>query len=370
MSPAAEGPRHLALLAALVLVPVGCGGAGAGPVAGDPVADGGTADLVGLAEQAAPDAAVIVRSPPPAGVDTVWLLSQTGLYADIATFRLAPDIIEFRPRHELWSDGAGKRRFVALPDGAPIDTADMDHWRFPVGTRFWKEFRQGELLLETRLIVRTGPGDGDYWMGAFQWDADGREARLTIAGATDVRGTDHEIPAAKQCASCHDAEPGRVLGFSAIQLSGAATGPGFPTLSSLSTAGRLSVPPPAGADFSPPGTGNVSAALGLLHANCGSCHSPGGIARPDTNMILRLSVAERDPGATEILRTTVGVDAKRYVGEGPVSRLVPGQPMASAVYLRMLTRNPRRQMPPLFTRHPDEQGLSIVRQFIHALPPP
>src|SRR5688500_13196261 len=67
-------------------------------------------------------------------------LSETGLFADVKAGTLAPGVRAFRLQFELWSDGAAKRRWVALPEGGRIDTSDMDAWRFPVGTRLWKEF--------------------------------------------------------------------------------------------------------------------------------------------------------------------------------------------------------------------------------------
>src|SRR5207237_7469634 len=67
-------------------------------------------------------------------------LSETCLYTDIATKTLASDLIEFSPAYFLWSDGATKRRWVRLPPGERVDTSDMDHWQFPVGTQFFKEF--------------------------------------------------------------------------------------------------------------------------------------------------------------------------------------------------------------------------------------
>src|SRR6188472_1678937 len=67
-------------------------------------------------------------------------LSLTGLHAPGFAESMAPDVRSFRPRFELWSDGASKRRWVWLPPGTRIDTSDMDSWQFPVGTKFWKEF--------------------------------------------------------------------------------------------------------------------------------------------------------------------------------------------------------------------------------------
>src|SRR5262245_45194627 len=67
-------------------------------------------------------------------------LSATGLFAAQPAESLAPGVRSFRPRFELWSDGASKRRWIWLPPGTQIDTSDMDAWQLPVGTKLWKEF--------------------------------------------------------------------------------------------------------------------------------------------------------------------------------------------------------------------------------------
>src|SRR5262245_7866666 len=66
-------------------------------------------------------------------------LSETGLFADIGRETLAPGVVAYAPRFQLWSDGAEKRRWLWLPPGTRIDTSDMDSWVFPVGTKLWKE---------------------------------------------------------------------------------------------------------------------------------------------------------------------------------------------------------------------------------------
>ena len=46
----------------------------------------------------------------------------------------------YAPKFQLWSDSATKKRWIYLPPGSQIDTSDMDFWKFPVGTKVWKEF--------------------------------------------------------------------------------------------------------------------------------------------------------------------------------------------------------------------------------------
>src|SRR5688572_6099930 len=103
------GPRSL--LSALLLA--GCGGPVAAPE-----------DLAHV--HVMPDFSVAPDATVPTGPDS---LADTGLYADFAARTLAPGVIRFRPRYELWSDGATKERYLWLPPGTKIDTRDMDAWR-------------------------------------------------------------------------------------------------------------------------------------------------------------------------------------------------------------------------------------------------
>ncbi len=68
------------------------------------------------------------------------LLSQTGLYSDVAALKVDDRNRSFSPQYPLWSDGATKRRWVRLPAGSKINVADPGRWELPVGTKFWKEF--------------------------------------------------------------------------------------------------------------------------------------------------------------------------------------------------------------------------------------
>ena len=80
-------------------------------------------------------------------------LSETGLYDGERPIALARGVRAYVPAHELWSDGAQKLRWIRLPAGTRIDSADMDSWDFPVGTRLWKEFSRDGRPIETRLLA-------------------------------------------------------------------------------------------------------------------------------------------------------------------------------------------------------------------------
>jgi hypothetical protein len=284
---------------------------------------------------AAPDASVDGAAPDAADSTR---LSSTGLDT--------LDVRAFEPRYELWSDGAVKSRWMFVP-GA-IDTGDPAHWRFPVGTKLWKEFAAPDgRKLETRLIERiddTGDDELDFRTISFVWLDDESDAIAAPEGAEDVRGTDHDVPSATQCRTCHTGEPGFVLGVSALQLG----------------------------EYEVPGDPMTQEALGYLHANCGHCHNPGGSARPDVDLTLQLDLAATTPETTTIWRDTVGVALFRFEHACCTLRVAPGDPDASAMLYRMTVRDAASagsdQMPPIATEHPDIAGVELVRAWIAGLP--
>ena len=279
-------------------------------------------------------------------------LSETGMYTDIAAKKLSPRLTEFTPNNVLWSDGAEKHRYYQLPAGAMIDSTDMNHWRFPVGTKFFKEFARDGKRLETRLIWRiadTGNREADTLVGSFVWNDDESDAVFVKDGQQDLRGTDHDAPAADTCWRCHIGEPGNILGLSALQLGNV---DGMP----------LSSPPPAGTRYGAP-----IPALGYLHANCGHCHNPSGGAWADSHMILRLDVNETDAATTQIMQTTVNAPLEQWINHGFTYRIVPNDPSQSALLYRMTQRTMYVQMPPLATEHTDDTGIAAIQSWIQSL---
>ncbi len=284
--------------------------------------------------------------------DAPFWLSETGLYTDILRKKVRTDAAELKPRFPLWSDATRKRRWLVLPAGKTIDNRDPGDWHFPVGTLAFKEFRNAERRMETRLIVRTGPGEDDFWMGAFVWNEDESDARFVASGAKDVLGTQHDVPSTRNCWTCHRGATARLLGVSALQL---------PEISAGLLAQAQS------ASFDVPGDTIAASALGYLHGNCAHCHNPQGSARPDTDLNLSLTGEELDPRKTNAYRTSVGISLQYFAADPGTQRVVPGEPTRSALLLRMQERGANTQMPPLGTKLVDEAGIAHVRGWILAL---
>jgi len=301
-------------------------------------------------------------------------LDQTGLYSDFATRELAPDVLPFAPQYPLWTDGAAKRRWIALPPGAWIDASDPDAWVFPVGTRIWKQF-SFDRPVETRYMELTERG----WVFAtYLWSADGGAAELAPErgrrAVLDSRpGVPYDLPGRYDCLACHESNVTPVLGFSALQLSperdplaphAAPPEPGSIDLALLIERGLLRNHP-ASWRSAPPrieaASPRARAALGYLHGNCSSCHNDRGAL---TSVGLSLEVRLAPGHAPSALATAVGRTAALRPGGAMRTRIVPGDPEASLLAERVGSRSALLQMPPLGTHAVDFEAHALIRDWI------
>ena len=304
-------------------------------------------------------------------------LMETGLYA-------SPGVIDprnrpFSPQYPLWTDGAGKRRWIRLPEGSKVDAADVHEWEFPAGTKVWKEFSFAGRKVETRLLWKAG---ADSWVFAsYAWNAEGTEATLAPADglmrvAEVAPNRFHNIPAVDQCRACHVSNRTELLGFNALQLStdrdphalhAEPLEPGMITLGTLVAEGRLAPPRPE-LVASPPRiaarSADERALLGYLAGNCGACHNRQSDLAP-----LGLYWKHGD-------MATLGADALVALASHRTKWQVPGapdgesvvidlaHPEQSALLRRMRSRSPASQMPPMGTVVQDREAVALVSRWL------
>ncbi len=318
-------------------------------------------------------------APAPSGPATTapQHLATTGLYADFAARTLAADVLPFTPQYPLWTDGAAKQRWIALPPGSAIDASDVDHWQFPIGTRLWKQFAF-ERAAETRYMQRLA--DGSWLYAAYVWNDDGTDAvKAPDDGVRGVcataDGQRHDVPGVADCRICHEGGRTPVLGFSALQLSpdrdplaphATPRGEHDVDLHTLAARGllrdlparwQLQAPRIAARDA------RERAALGYLHGNCSSCHNADG---PLQRLGLRFDHSLASDTEPPAIATAVGVDSKFTRGDIR-QRIAPGDPAHSAVVLRLCATDALTQMPP-FGRHlADRDAVALLTQWIQGL---
>lgn len=309
------------------------------------------------------------------------LLSQTGLYFEDGTIN--PRNRPYSPQYPLWTDGAAKQRWAQLPPGATIDVSDPDHWVFPVGARFWKEFSFNGRRVETRFLWKTG--DDQWTFASYAWNDAQTDATLVPEGgqprAAEVApGRFHNIPGIAECRSCHDSGRTEVLGFDALQLSddrdphalhADAPRPDFTTLRTLLAEDKLA---PARTDWlaTPPriGDGSTDArtrtVLGYLSTNCGSCHNRrSSIA--SLGLFLKHSVSASAAACSGAIDSTVGRRGHWVVPTAPdgESMLIhPGRPEFSALLARMRSRRPSSQMPAIGSAVVDTDAVDLLTEWI------
>ena len=301
---------------------------------------------------------------------TVAVLACTGLYGPGGEHwfskQLGEGVRRYAPGAELWSDGMEKSRYIWLPPGTTIDASSVDYWQFPIGTKFWKEFRWHGKRIETRYLENRG---GYWYRTTYRWNSDESNAAELRSGEVNVPGTDHyEVPTANDCNRCHDGSRSGILGFDAILLSDPrATGL---TATELN---RLQLVSPSLPPITVPGTETERDALTYLHANCGvSCHNSVYPAEAWwTGFYMRLDVDHLSaPAATNTYRTGVGLDS--YIAAPEDSHvalplIAPGNPERSALIARDSDRGTAMQMPPLATHVVNPAGLELTRRWISGL---
>ncbi|HUE88163.1 MAG TPA: hypothetical protein VMO26_18980 [Vicinamibacterales bacterium] len=220
------------------------------------------------------------------------------------------------------------------------------------------------------------------WVFAtYVWNAEQTDATLApedgVPGAASVSANkQHSIPSVSDCAACHGTTRPGPLGFNALQLSpdrdpnaihGEPLGPGMVTLTTLLAEGRISSAPREAFDEAPRIRTNnprTRAALGYLVANCGSCHNGRGEIAA-LGPVLKYDELLEDGDAV----------ARQHVNQ-PTRWQVPGVPEGesvvisdespdhSALLVRMRSRSPSSQMPPLGTVLRDAEAFQRITEWV------
>lgn len=323
------------------------------------------------------------------------LLSETGAFVDLARLGAAPGVLPYSVQSPLWSDGAQKRRWMALPSGSHVGYAEQGPWQFPEGTVFIKQFGMvlderapdDVLRLETRFLV-SAQGGGVYGL-VYKWDEDQRDARLLLDGAEevlDIVGADgsmrqqrYTYPSQRACGACHSARSGYVMGARTAQLDGEyrpsagepnafAESDGEPAANQLAAWAERDV-------FDAPVAEALSARERLVpladeaaplearvrsywDSNCSSCHNE---AAPFPSWDARFSTPLDQQGV-------LLAPPRSGAAADDVRLIVPGDAERSLIYLRSQSEAPDQRMPPLLRNRVDARYVELLREWIESLP--
>jgi uncharacterized repeat protein (TIGR03806 family) len=315
----------------------------------------------------------LAPAPPPAPSDFPQLLSQTGCVDPADPRAPAPGVVPFAPSAELWSDGADKERYLAIPDDRRIDVSVDGGFLMPPGTVLVKHFRFGERYHETRLLMRAAGGWAGY---SYAWDDTQTDAVLLESAAARVlpNGVRWLYPSRSQCMQCHTEVAHRSLGLEVGTLDHEHAYDEDTTVNQLEWLWAH--------DYFVPAIGGVEAVRGshalvpnpfgeapggdraraYLHANCAMCHQPGAPGRGEID--LRFATPF---GQTRLCDEEPRVSRIWDLGNWEDQLLLrPGRPGDSIVYLRTVLLGHFR-MPPVGSDVVDDAGASVLADWIEAM---
>ncbi len=296
-------------------------------------------------------------------------LSDTGCFDRADPKKPGPMLIPYDVASPLWSDGADKERYVALPDSAKLHVADDGHFDAPIGAVFVKSFKLGTRFVETRLLVRA---DEYRWVGySYEWNDAQTEATVfpdALAGVTKpVRagaGTQNwYFPSRADCFECHTKASGVSLGPTTQQLNRDWMFPSGTRANQIDTweaIGLFDAPvrrmPGLPRPQSTEGTA-TDRARAYLQANCAMCHRPDGAF---SSMDLRFATLLKD------MNICNAAPERGDLGVAGALRLVPADPAKSLMSLRM-RRTDKNRMPQLATSIVDMTGVNAVEAWIRSI---
>ena len=322
------------------------------------------------------------------------LLSRTGIFSDTASRTPASGLIPYGVNVPLWSDGAIKSCYLAVPGSDGVITPDKQmrfnpagSWKFPDGTVFVKDFdlavdetnpKVPLRRLETQVLVRDSNG-GVYGV-TYKWHADNRDADLLTSGQTEdilitnstgIRTQTWYYASPADCLTCHTPVANYVLGVNTRQLNGNFTYPATGvTDNQIRTLNRLGLFSPAINEAKIAGFAKLSVlsetsasleqrARSYLDANCSQCHRPGGVSNFDARYDTPLADQH-----------IINAPAAFPLGYDNAQIVMPKDILRSVMQDRLNSLVPTVKMPPLGRNLIDTNAVKIIRDWINSLPVP
>ena len=318
------------------------------------------------------------------------LLSETGAFSDLSTLTPASGVIPYDIIAPLWSDGAEKLRWVAIPNDGSHDTPaeqiaynEEGEWAFPQGTVFVKHFEIAldesnpteTRRLETRFLVHGE--EGLYYAFTYRWNEAETDATLIVGSVTEelnIRETNGNTrlqtwyyPGQSDCLACHTPASGYVLGPKTRQLNSdivyPVTGRTGNQLESLNYIGAFTpaidvtnLPYVLTSKNLEDDTASLEERVrSYLDANCASCHRPGGGTRSQLDLRLQVDLASTGLINGDPIET-LGIEGAKIIA--------PGNPSKSILLERISQVGTGAAMPPLAKDKLDTTAVKLIREWI------
>jgi uncharacterized repeat protein (TIGR03806 family) len=289
-------------------------------------------------------------------------------------------LIEYDLNIPFWSDGATKRRWIAIPAGTSITFSPTGSWTFPNGTvivkHFEMELTEGDpntsRRLETRLLISDSTGT---WMGfTYKWNAQETDADLLTSGQSEnltVQTTSgpvtwpYSYPSRTDCLQCHTAAANRALGLITRNVNrdfdyGAVTDNQLRTLNHIN---YFATNIGAATQYQAyPAIDDTNAtvatrARAYLAVNCSQCHRLGGTM---PSLDFRFDTADASMGAIGVAPTAGDLGLAN-------AHIITAGAKESSVLWERIRRTDGTRMPPLGTHRVDQESVDLIGAWIDSL---
>ena len=328
--------------------------------------------------------------------DPPQLLSQTGAFQDLQTLTPNPGVLPYDLIESFWSDGAEKKRWMAIPNDGTHDTTEEKisfsedgDWEFPVGSVLIKHFEMPiddldpsiTTRLETRFSIKAS--SGNFYFLTYKWNSEQTDAVLLDSGLDEnieimtetgtIRNQTWTYPGTPDCISCHNPATKGTIGPRTRNLNSNITYPltsiNANQLVTLSHLGILDVTIDDNTVLgyqTHKALDDINASLdekarSYLDNNCAYCHRPGGTG-DRAQFDLRLSNTLVQTGLMFAgTNTPIGVPGETIV--------VAGDAANSILFHRTESVDPTIAMPPIAKNVSDQDGVDLVEEWINQLDP-
>ncbi len=306
-------------------------------------------------------------------------LSQTGLFSSVADHTVASGIIPYSVNAPLWSDGAAKERFIALPGDQQIKFSDKSFWGFPEQTVLIKTFSldviNGDASSHRRVETRLLTLQQGEWNGySYEWndeqtdatlvDRQGADRRFNVLAADGPREQVWRFPSRDECMLCHARAAGFVLGTHGPQMNrehdyGTAIENQLTVYKQL---GLFETPPEEEpgeltrlADPYDESQDLNARARAYLDSNCAICHVVAGGGNSQIELSFDKEDAAMNLFDVQPHHDRFGIEDAEIVASG--------DPERSLLLYRVSTLGKGR-MPPLASSVVDEEGVRLLHDWI------
>ncbi|WP_439152381.1 PQQ-dependent sugar dehydrogenase [Winogradskyella sp.] len=323
-------------------------------------------------------------------------LSETGLFTDLSTLDVIDGVVQYDLVDSFWSDGALKRRWIAIPNDGTHDTpgeqikySENGDWEFPIGSVLIKHFDLSvddsdpniSKKVETRFSIMGE--DGHFYFLTYNWNDNQTDAVLQsveLDEIVDIATTDGgtrtqtwHFPSNTECIACHNSANKGAIGLKTRYLNKDftydetnITANQLVTLSHLGIIDETITDDETSELLTYKSIYDTNATLdekarSYMDLNCAYCHRPDTDNRAafDLRMINNLA-------ATGLLEagvlTPLGIPDEEII--------YPGDASKSILFHRMNSVDQIIMMPPIAKTIIDQDAVDLIEDWIDQLDPP